>query len=792
MSPPSAIRQQWRIASRLSAWALLGALAGAARGDAPIDFNRDVRPILSDKCFKCHGPDEGAREADLRLDVRQDALADRGGYRAIDLDNPAASELLARVRSTDDALRMPPPESGVSISDDEGATLEAWIRSGATYGQHWSFRPIEKPMPPVRESAWSRTAIDQFVLEKLAPHGLKPSPEAPRETLIRRVHLDLLGLPPTIDEVEQFLRDDSPDAYEAMVDRALASPHYGERWGRHWLDQARYADTNGYSVDSPRPIWPYRDWVIRALNADMPFDRFTIVQLAGDLLPEASQEDRVATGFHRNTLINEEGGTDHEQFRVEAVVDRVSTTGAVWLGLTLGCAQCHSHKFDPISHQEFYQFFAFFNGTEDVNRVAPTLRLITAEQQTQLADLDRRIAAAKEAVKAAEKESSASPAAGGEAAAPAKPTPLEEERLRLAASLPETMVLRELATPRESHILMRGDFLRKGERVQPDTPAALPPLEPVNAGAGPTRLDLARWIVDRRNPLTARVTVNRVWARYFGRGIVEPENDFGMQGSAPSHPELLDWLAAEFMDNDWSLKKLHRLILTSAVYRQQSQRWPELEAVDPLNTLLARQTRLRVDAETMRDLGLSVSGLLNPALGGPSVYPPQPAGVYSFTQRGNANWPTSTGPDRYRRGLYTFFMRSAPYPLFTTFDAPRLSSVCTLRRRSNTPLQSLALANDETTLEFARALGRRIMAHAADLNERLRFAFSLCLAREPEPTELRRLAEYVRMQRADFAASADEAAAFAGRSPGIPAAETAAWTALARVMLNLDEFVTRE
>jgi hypothetical protein len=693
---------------------------------------------------------------------------------------------LTRIKSDDESLRMPPADSGLSLSAEEIATLEKWIEGGAPYDQHWSFKPVERPAPPESDSHWPRGAIDAFVLERLERRKLTPSAEAGRGTLIRRVYLDVIGLPPSVDEVEQFLLDASPTAYEAMVDRALASPHYGERWGRHWLDQARYADTNGYTVDSPRPIWPYRDWVIRALNADMPFDQFTIEQLAGDLLPDATQENLVATGFHRNTLINEEGGSDPEQFRNEAVVDRVGTTGAVWLGLTIACAQCHTHKFDPISQHEFYWLFAFFNNTEDVNATAPTMRVMTEEQKERLAELDRRIGEAK-----TQAAGEAQPQAGSGEAKPQAvgATPLEEERQRLVNSLPETMVLRELAAARESHLLVRGDFLRKGDRVEPDTPAVLPPMAASDGRR--TRLDLARWLVDRRNPLTARVTVNRVWARYFGQGLVETENDFGYQGTPPTHPELLDWLAAEFMDSGWSLKHLHRVILTSATYRQSSRRRPELEAVDPLNKLLGRQSRLRVEAETVRDLALTASGLLNPAIGGPSVYPPQPADTYSFTQTAT-KWPTSTGPDRFRRGLYTFFRRSAPYPMLTTFDAPGLSNVCTLRRRSNTPLQSLTMANDEVMMEFARALGRRLRAHSPDAAARIRLAFQLCLARSPQPYELERLADYVKRQRADFAAAPDDAAALAGEAASETTADAAAWTALARVILNLDEFVTRE
>ncbi len=678
---------------------LFSALSARGGENAASDYVRDIRPILSNNCFKCHGPDEEARKADLRLDTPEGALADRGGYRAINREQPGASELLLRVTSADDAERMPPPESGLKLSRDQIALLRKWIEQGAPIEQHWALRPIRRPSVPIVDSSWPRNEIDAFVLAKLKDQQITPSPEATPYTLIRRAYLDVLGLPPTPAEVEAFIGDQTPDAYPKMVDRALASPHYGERWGRHWLDQARYADTNGYSVDAERTMWPYRDWVIQSLNEDMPFDRFTMEQLAGDLLPNASREQLIATGFHRNTLINEEGGTDAEQFRVEAVVDRVNTTGTVWLGLTIGCAQCHTHKFDPISHHEYYRMFAFFNNCEDANGRPPTLDVAKPEQQKKLDELDKQLGAASEALAEYDRQHKKVSVTGSDGAGKssadsdkkrvelaAELARLQEEKKQYVATIPQTMILRERTTPRETNVLIRGDFLRKGERVFPDTPAMLPKLSA--SAATRTRLDLALWLVGRENPLTARVTVNRVWARYFGRGLVETENDFGLQGTPPTHPELLDWLADEFMVQGWSLKRLHRLILNSATYRQSSQLRPDLAEVDPLNKLLGRQSRLRVEAEIVRDLGLSVSGLLSDKIGGPSVHPPQPEDVFAFTQI-RRPWPVSTGSDRYRRGMYTFFMRSAPYPMLTTFDTPVFNVACTFRQRSNTPLQSL-------------------------------------------------------------------------------------------------------
>jgi hypothetical protein len=969
--------------------AILALLAGLAEPGEPesIHFIRDVRPILSNHCFRCHGPDEATREADLRLDTIEGATAGGQGTRAIIPGDPKASTLIERVSEADPDLRMPPREAGPALAKEQIELLRRWIQQGAKYEMHWSFRPVRRPpVPPAKPRCdWPRNAIDAFILDKLAAEGILPSPPATRETLIRRVYLDVLGLPPRPDELQAYLEDDASDAYEQMVDRALSSPHYGERWGRHWLDQARYADTNGYTIDSPRSIWPYRDWVIWALNSDMPFDDFSIQQLAGDLLENPTQEQLVATGFHRNTLVNQEGGTDAEQFRNEAVVDRVNTTGAVWLGLTLGCAQCHTHKFDPITHREYYQFFAFFNSGQDVNQVGPTTSLPSSEQKKRLAAWDEQIREAQAVLQEYDREksnqlppedrhtgkpvewttiSSLTPSSqagatferlddgsyvvggtngdsdiytlefptslkrvtgvrlevlthpslpkGGPGRAgngnfvlnevtlrsdgdlevpwlhatadhsqknfevigaidddpesgwainvekgranvnrtatfiadrlpvpdegnliltlrfgprnpgynigrfrialtDAPPIQLglpdaerqklqdvlarhQSERGKFASAIPTTMVMRDLPSPRPTHVLIRGDFLRRGDPVSPDVPAVLPALDDGEAEQPRTRLDLARWLVDPEHPLTARVFVNRVWSRYFPSGLVETENDFGIQGTLPTHPELLDWLAAEFVESGWSMKHVHRLILNSATYRQSSVQRAELQRHDPLNKLLGRQSRLRVEAEIVRDMALSVSGLLHDRIGGRSVYPPQPDGVYAFTQR-NAAWPTSTGPDRYRRGMYTFFMRSAPYPLLTTFDTPSFSTVCTNRVRSNTPLQSLTLANDVALFEIAQALGRRLRDAADDDQDRLDHAFRLCFSRLPDPQEASRLSQFLNAQRHEFRADPDAARSVAGIEQNVSAesaGEAAAWTLVARLLLNLDEFITRE
>lgn len=763
-----------------------------------LDYSRDIRPILSSNCFRCHGPDDEKREAELRLDTFEGATARIGEVHAIIPGDPGASQIMNRILSSDVDEKMPPPDSGKTLTDREIELLRQWIQQGALYNQHWAFREIVLPTEPALDSTWPQNAIDGFVLKKLGQHQIDPAPEAARTTLIRRVHLDVLGLPPTIDELDRYLTDDSASAYSDMVDRALASPHYGERWGRHWLDQARYADTHGYTIDGDRSIWPYRDWVINALNIDMPFDQFTIEQLAGDLLDSPTRDQLVATGFHRNTLVNQEGGTDAEQFRVEAVVDRVNTTGAVWLGLTVGCAQCHTHKYDPLTHHEYYQLFAFFNQCKDVNSVSPQLTLGSPEQVTQLQELDTVIANAKLELAALDKRRTDGTLSASERAVAAADRTtaedafkvLEADRVKLLTQIPETMIMADIDQPRETHVLIRGDFLRKGDSVEPDTPGALPAMPAADHRR--TRLELARWLVDRRNPLTARVTVNRIWAQYFGIGLVETENDFGFQGSPPGHPELLDWLSVEFMDHGWSLKHVHRLILNSATYRQSSVYRPELATTDPLNKLLARQLRLRVDAEVVRDIGLAVSGLLNEAIGGRSVYPPQPEGIYAFTQR-NAAWPVSEGPDRYRRGMYTFFMRSAPYPMLTTFDTPRFNTTCTTRVRSNTPLQSLTMANDEAMLEMATALGQRIQQHSDNEADRMRFAFRVCFAREPLPQESQRLLDYVQRQRLTLAnGGSPDAAPPASEPSSAVAAEDRLWMLVGRTLMNLDEFIVRE
>jgi len=726
--------------------------------------------------------------------------------------------------------------------------------------QHWAFIPPTRAIEPkVKQRSWPRNAIDRFVLARLEKESIPPSPEADRVTLIRRLSLDLIGLPPSVEEVEAFLDDKRSDAYERLVERLLASPHYGERWGRHWLDVARYADSNGYSVDAPRTIWKYRDWVIDALNRDLSFDQFTIEQLAGDMLPNATMEQKIATGFHRNTMINQEGGIDKEQFRIESIIDRVNTTGTAFLGLTISCAQCHDHKFDPITQKEYFRLFAFLNNADepDLELASPGelawrdawrkqvrelegamnqyINSLAGEQGTwekslapeELAKLKPDIKSILETL--AEKRTDKQKRALFGVFRPddpefkqriAKIVELEKQEPKFLT----TMVMQELATPRESYVFIKGDFTRHGEVVTPGVPKVLPPLPPIEK---PNRLDLARWLVDSGNPLTARVMVNRMWQQYFGKGLVATENDFGTQGATPSHPDLLDWLACEFMEprgslgneaqdkkaenrkqkveidrslltsvvtQPWSFKHIHRLIVTSATYRQSSRVRPELALKDPNNILLARQSRLRLDAEVVRDVALTASGLFADRIGGPSVFPPIPDGVMNLGQS-RRPWETSTGADRYRRGMYTFFWRATPHPELIVFDASDATSACTRRVRSNTPLQSLTLLNDQAFFEFAQGLAERVMREAPDNDsERISHAVRLCLARKPSASEKQRLAELLAQQLAGYESEPGEAEKIiAGKPlPGTDVKQLAAWTTVSRVLLNLDETITRE
>jgi mono/diheme cytochrome c family protein len=827
-----------RIGPRRS-WLALGlpafvACAIGAGGGPPapptareVDYARQVKPLLTRHCVGCHG---AARpRAGLRLDTAAAALKGGKNGPAILPGHGEESPLILALQGEGSGERM--PLNRPALSEADIALLRDWIDQGARgmagerpgvppAAVHWALIPPRRPVPPeVRTRGWARNPIDRFVLARLEEVGLSPSPEAEPTTLLRRASLDLIGLPPSPAEVAGFLTDPSPDRYERVVDALMASPHFGERWARPWLDQARYADSNGYSIDAPRSIWKYRDWVIAADNADMPFDRFVIDQIAGDLQPAATPAHRIATGFHRNTPINQEGGIDVEQFRIESIVDRVNTTGTVFLGLTVGCAQCHDHKYDPISQRDYYRLFAFFNNVDEpeLEIATPSELARRREVRTRIERFHRELAARYPDLDARERrwEEALAPAfkSGAEIEAKLafdvprdKRTPAQRRVLaelmilgdpafeaerpvlkELRAAEPKfitTMVVQERpGPPRETFVHLGGDFTRKGDRVEPGVPAVLPPLDGDSPGHRPDRMDLARWLVDRRNPLTARVVVNRIWQAYFGRGLVETDNDFGTQGSPPSHPELLDWLACELMDRGWSRKAIHRLIVESATYRQASRVRDACQAVDPDNRRLWRQARLRLEAELIRDAALASGGLLTRTVGGPSVFPPQPEGVMDLGQM-RRPWRADTGPGRYRRGLYTFFWRATPYAFLTAFDAPGGVQTCTRRLRSDTPLQALTLLNDPAFTEIARGLAARILAdrpEPASDGERIDHAFLLCLGRRPSDGERRTLEDFLRTERAR------EPEAGVPPSPAPPE-----WIGIARILLNLDEFVTRE
>jgi hypothetical protein len=989
-------------------------------------FNRDIRPILSDRCFACHGPDSQARQADLRLDVRENAIAKRDNP-AIVPGKPEASELLNRVRSEDEFTQMPPPDSGKKpLSKEEIQRLETWIKNGAEYEAHWAFIPPKQPdVPEVKHQDRVRNPIDAFVLKKLEALGLEPSPEADRRTLIRRVSLDLTGLPPTRAEIAAFLADDSPEAYEKVVDRLLASDRYGEHMARYWLDAARYADTNGYQYDLEREQWVWRDWVIWAFNQNMPFDEFTREQIAGDLLPDATDLTRLATGFHRNHPITIEGGVIDEEYRTEYVVDRVVTTSTVWMGLTMICGRCHEHKYDPISQKEFYKFFAFFNHVPErgLRGFDPKKKIESPLRDRRLDEIDRRIAAAKqhlrkvagpdglpyekweaqvksdeqtdwtvivpasmksaggatltvqddrsvlaheknptteeyavdlktdaESVSAMRLEALKDPTTvnGGAgrgsngnfvlsefivevasveepnrfqrmrisaaeadysqknfeigkaidgqadktgwavdghqkiedrtavfvlsepienandkiirvrmifnyglshqiarfrlAIATGKAAPLtlavgqiletpakkrnpqqtdqlhdwllrkyaaeevreaaqklaavERERQQISASIPATMIMAEQANPRATHVLYRGEYDKPREEVQADVPAALPPLP---EGVPRNRLALAEWLVQPDHPLTSRVFVNRVWQRLFGTGIVKTSEDFGAQGEWPSHPDLLDWLAVRFVESDWDIKALHKLIVMSATYRQSSVITPEQEADDPQNRLLSRGPRRRLDAEVVRDSALFASGLLVEQLGGPSVFPYHPQGLWQEINNRpgySRTYQQDHGDNLYRRSLYTFWKRTVPPPSMATFDAPEREFCVVRRSRTNTPLQAFVMLHDPQFVEAARKLAERMLNEGGPaLSQQISHGFELVTSRLPNERELHVLKETYQQRLGQYRNHPDRAQALlsvgeAPRDETLELSQHAAMTSVARLLLNLSEFVT--
>jgi mono/diheme cytochrome c family protein len=986
-----------RLSFRLAALLALSIRAGAT--EAP-----DVQRIFADHCLECHGPDKS--KGGLTLTSREAALKElKSGARAVVPGDLQESELIQRIL-TDDADDKMPPKDKKPLKPAEIDALKQWVASGAEWKVHWAYLPVQRPAAPK-----AGNPIDAFVRAQLEAKKITPSPEADRYTLIRRLYYDLLGLPPTPDEADAFATDTAPDAYEKLVDRTLASPHFGERWGRHWLDRARYADSDGYEKDNARPeAWRYRDWVIEAVNRDLPFDQFTIEQLAGDLLPNATPEQKLATAFHRQTLTNTEGGADKEQFRVEATFDRTETTASVWLAHTFTCARCHTHKYDRLSQREYYQLFSFFNDADETTaqikisdqavadyeqqkakhgvqlkaleaKLASVEKEIATRQGAWEQDLRARLmqapagepqpkpakiasvtskgkvtfkalpdgsqlATSKQAAKdtytvavelppgrvtglrlevlpdaslpgkgpgrskagnfvlseisaraetaialhsaAADFSQNGWPVANaidgqadtgwgiqpqfgqahqatfyfaravdgaktkrltvaldqqykggdhgigrfrivalvGETAETIAPLAIREilempatdrgaEQLgklrdffasvdpvaqqahdqltaaQAAAPKPPFMDVRiftERTEPRETKVLHRGEFLSPTDPVEPGTPAIIPPVK-ARAGGRPDRLDLARWLVAPENPLTSRVIANQFWLHLFGEGIVRTPGDFGVRGEKPSHPELLDWLASELVQSGWSGKHLIRLIVTSATYRQRSEVRPELAEIDPLNLLLARQNRPRVEGEIVRDLHLAVSGLLSPKIGGPSVFPPMPPEIAKISYANNFKWNENTDENRYRRGMYTFFKRTAPYPDLIAFDCPDANLTSVKRGISNTPLQALTTLNAQGFIEAARAMAKRLLADADDA-ARVTHCFRLCLIRPPQPGELATLTALLGKAREYYAAHADEAKTMAGNLT--PSNEAAALTATARIVMNTDEFITRE
>lgn len=837
------------------------ALAEESALPAKIEFNRDVRPILSDTCFKCHGFDPKHREGGRRFDTREGALAQIDGVRAIVPGKLAESDAHVRIRSTDPDEQMPPPKSGKKLTARQKAILDRWIEQGAEYQEHWAYiRPARPPVPQGKESGQPmRNSVDAFVQARLADLGLKPSPEADPGTLLRRLSFDLTGLPPKPEEIDAFAKAEAAGAYEAAVDKLLASPHYGERMAIPWLDVVRFADTIGYHSDNPRNVWPYRDYVIRAFNENKRFDCFTIEQIAGDLLPDGGQEQKVASAFNRLLLSTEEGGAQAKDYEARMLTDRVRAIGTVWLGHTIGCAQCHDHKYDPITTRDFYAMGAFFADVKEaaIGRREDGMLVISKEQEAQLQKFDATLAESKKKLESIapildaaqqqweadvktlamklpelrpEAKASDADKKGAElvqAALKKEPkvrNPREKDAVqnyfRTKATavfrgeiegvgqaqrardafynpLPKCLVSVRSETPRTVRILPRGNWMdESGEVVQP---ALLHFLPQPNADAGRqlTRLDLAQWLVSRDNPLTARVFVNRLWKQFFGTGLSKVLDDLGAQGEPPVNPALLDWLAVEFMESGWDVKHLVKLIVTSHTYRQTSAASKELQSRDPENRELARQSRFRLDAELVRDNALSISGLLVPKIGGPSVKPYQPAGYWENLNFPTREWEADQNENQWRRGLYTWWQRSYLQPSLLAFDAPSREESCAERVRSNIPQQALALLNDPTYVEAARAFAARIMKEGGrDAVERITWAYRQALGRAPRADELqvtmtlfgKHLALY-----ANDAAAAEQLikTGFTPPTPDVNPSELAAWTSVARVILNLHETITR-
>jgi len=757
----------------------------SAQPSRPIEFNRDIRPILSNNCFVCHGPDNNLRKAKLRMDDEKDAHA-----KAIVAGKPMDSEAFKRIITSDEKEKMPPAKTNKHLTKQEIALIKTWIEQGAKYESHWSLiAPKQHPLPTVKNAGWARNDIDRFVLSRLEAEGIAPAPEADNRTLIRRLSFDLIGLPPTPEEVDAFLADTSANAYEKVVDRLLKSKHFGERMTVHWLDIVRYADTAGYHSDNNRDVWLYRDWVINAFNNNMPFGEFARTQIAGDLFPNPTNDQKIASGHNRLLQTTEEGGSQPKEYTAKYAADRVRNFSSAWLGLTLGCTECHDHKYDPFTTKEFYGMAAFFADIQEtaVGRQAPT-PIMTPQQQETAKSFDERIAAMQKEIAALPKEQAKD--------AQQKLAAVQKEKAEYLKKVPATLISTP-TTPRMVRILKRGNWLDdSGEIVAPIVPAALPPMKVADVKKRPTRLDLADWLVAPENPLTSRIFVNRLWMLYFGQGIVKTADDFGALGTWPTHPELLDWLALDFQNNGGDIKRTIKQIVTSSAYRQSSKGTPELRQRDPYNQLIARQGRFRVDAEFVRDNALAISGLLVPKVGGPSVKPYQPAGYWKYMNFPVREWANDKGESQYRRGLYTHWQRTFLQPSLLAFDASTREECTVERPRSNTPQQALVLLNDPTYVEASRVFAEKIIASSGKTPDRIQTAFRLALQRTASDAEIEILTNLAAKHRTHYEANPKDAQAILGvgyapATPTVQPAELAAWTSVARTVLNLHETITR-
>lgn len=744
--------------------------AGAgAIASGEVDYNFHIRPILSDKCFKCHGPDAKQRKADLRLDTEEGAFAalkDQPGHFAIVPGELEKSDLWLRITSTDTSQVMPPPSSNLFLTKDEIDLIGKWIKQGAKYKPHWAFIPPEQPeLPNVRKKKWPLNEIDYFTLASMEAHGLSPNEEANKDLLLKRLAFDLTGLPPSLELQERFLQDESPEAYEKVVDELLANPHYGEKMAVHWLDVARYADSHGYQDDGLRTMWPWRDWVIHAFNENYSYDKFLTWQLAGDLLPQPTKEMLLATGFNRNHKITQEGGVIDEEYRIEYVTDRTNTFGKAFLGLTFECAKCHDHKYDPISQKDYYSAFTFFNqvpekgifGTIDASFADPPNMKITDEDVKAVLDFINK---------------------------------------KDTASV-EVMVMKDSIGLRSTHVLSRGVYDAPAEEVSFGMPTAILPFDTTTFEKN--RLGLAHWMLDEKNPLTARVFVNRIWQEIFGRGIVKTSGDFGMQGELPSNLELLDWLALDFRRHDWDIKHLVKTIVLSATYRQSAAVTKEKLAIDPENIYLSRAPRLRLSAELVRDMVLSSSGLLNEEIGGPSVKPYQPDGIWEVATSGRgtlAAYIQDHNEDLYRRGMYTFIKRTVPPPVMLTFDASNRDQCEVQRLRTNTPLQALIMLNDPQVLEASRVLAERLLQQPSSIEEKVDEAFRRILCRPAKSEERELLLSYFEEERQYFSAHKEQAEALlkVGEYPQAELDERPTLAALMQVvhtLYNMEEAIMK-